>query len=152
MPDMLVPLYALPFDRVDPPAGIDIRPALAPETHLVTGFARRLFSEGWASECATGMAAVPATVMIAVEHGRLAGFACHDVTARGFFGPTGVDPEFRGRGVGTALLRASLLAMRQAGYGYAVIGGAGPVDFYAAQCGAIEIPGSGEGIYKGMLK
>ena len=37
------------------------------------------------------------------------------------------------------------------GYGYAIIGGAGPIGFYEKSVGAIAIPGSSPGIYKGML-
>lgn len=83
---------------------------------------------------------------------KLVGFACYDATCKGFFGPTGVDDVCRGKGVGTALLLACLHDMRAQGYGYAVIGGAGPVAFYEKTVGAIEIPDSKPGIYKGMLR
>ncbi len=52
-----------------------------------------------------------------------------------------------GRGVGAALTLAVLAAMREDGYAYAIIGGAGPADFYARVAGAIEIPGSTPGVY-----
>ena len=51
------------------------------------------------------------------------GFACYDTTHKNFFGPTGVDAAKRGQGIGTALLLATLHAMREAGYMYAIIGG-----------------------------
>jgi hypothetical protein len=38
------------------------------------------------------------------------------------------------------------------GYAYAIIGGVGPVEFYAKTVGAIVIAGSQPGIYGGMLK
>ncbi|WP_048645443.1 GNAT family N-acetyltransferase [Nitratireductor soli] len=151
MPDLLVPLYRLPAERPRDD-GIAIRRAIAPEMHVVCDFAERHFSRNWASECAVAFAAQPPGVLVAVEEGQLLGFACYDATAKGFFGPTGVAEEARGRGVGVGLLMAALHAMRQAGYAYAVIGGAGPVDFYKRQCGAIEIPGSDPGIYGGMLR
>jgi hypothetical protein len=41
--------------------------------------------------------------------------------------------------------------MRQAGYGYAIIGGVGPADFYVKTVGATPIEGSEPGIYRGLL-
>ena len=66
---------------------------------------------------------------------------------RGFFGPTGVDPAYRGKGIGKALLLKCLEAMRNEGYGYAVIGGAGPVNFYEKCCGATVILWCGLGVF-----
>jgi predicted N-acetyltransferase YhbS len=71
---------------------------------------------------------------------------------KGFFGPTGVDAHQRGRGIGKALLVACLQAMRHEGYGYAIIGGVGPAEFYSKAVGATLIEGSAPGIYKGMLR
>jgi hypothetical protein len=48
-------------------------------------------------------------------------------------------------------LRVSLTAMRDAGYGYAIIGGVGPAEFYRRTVGAIKIPDSNPGIYAEML-
>ena len=70
---------------------------------------------------------------------KLVGFACYDTSARGFFGPTGVDETARGGGIGHALLLASLLDMRAQGYGYAIVGDVGPVDFYVRAVGATPI-------------
>jgi GNAT superfamily N-acetyltransferase len=153
MPDLLVPLYRLGEERgTGVENGVTVRRALAPEAHRVIAFAERHFSKSWGSECLVAMAGRPPGVFIAVESGELLGFACYDATARGFFGPTGVGEAARGKGVGRRLLLATLHAMREAGYAYAVIGGAGPVDFYRRHCPAIEIPGSEPGIYEGMLK
>ena len=58
----------------------------------------------------------------------------------------------RGQGIGTALLIASLWGLRELGYVYAVIGGAGPTDFYQRAVGAIVIPDSEPGIYVDLLK
>ena len=38
------------------------------------------------------------------------------------------------------------------GFAYAIIGGVGPVEFYAKSVGAVVIDGSEPGIYGGMLK
>lgn len=45
------------------------------------------------------------------------------------------------------MLLTALDRMRQAGYGYAIIGGVGPTAFYAKTVGAIVIDGSSPGIY-----
>ena len=49
-------------------------------------------------------------------------------------------------------LRVTLRGMREAGYGYAVIGAPGPVGFYQRRLDALEIPRSEPGIYAGMLR
>ena len=48
--------------------------------------------------------------------------------------------------------RNVLEAMREAGYGYAAIGWAGPIDFFKKTVGATVIPDSEPGVYKNMLK
>jgi hypothetical protein len=93
----------------------------------------------------------PVSCYIAVKEERLIGFACYDATALGYFGPTGVEESQRGKGTGRALLLACLLDMRIKGYGYAVIGFVGPAEFYRKAVGAVEIPDSTPGIWKGML-
>jgi hypothetical protein len=80
------------------------------------------------------------------------GFACHDATMKGFFGPTGVDEAQCGKGIGEARWIATLKGMREGGYAYGVIGGAGPVEFYRMRLDALPIPGSESGIYAGMLR
>ena len=49
------------------------------------------------------------------------------------------------------LLFACLEDMRQQGFGYAIIGGVGPAEFYAKAVGAVAIDGSEPGIYRGLL-
>ncbi|MEB0161092.1 hypothetical protein, partial [Pseudomonas sp. AH2 (2023)] len=53
-----------------------------------------------------------------------------------------------------ALFYHTLAAMKAHGYAYAVIGSAGPVDFYANAVGAIAITSSADGndVYQGMLR
>jgi predicted N-acetyltransferase YhbS len=107
----------------------------------------RTFSPGWAAECEVAFGHVPPRCFVAMRDDAVVAFACHDVTRRNFFGPTGVARDERGQGIGEALTLATLAAMREDGYAYAIIGGAGPVDFYARVAGAIEIEGSTPGIY-----
>jgi hypothetical protein len=154
MADLLVRLYDLP--ELDPmrmsAAGVTIRRALPPEKHIVTDWIVRHFNRHWASECETAFSGHPVSVWIAIREDKLLGFACADATAKGFFGPTGVSPANQGKGIGEALLFAALRGLREAGYAYAVIGGAGPVGFYKKRLAAFEIPGSKPGLYRDMLR
>ena len=155
MPDMLVKLYDLPAlepaisnQRV---AGVNIRRGMTPEKFLVLGWIKEHFSEYWVSEADVGFSVHPTTVMLAHRGDQMLGFACYDTTFKNFFGPTGVDAAERGQGIGTALLLATLHAMRDAGYMYAIIGGAGPVGYYE-KVGAAVIPDSEPSrAYNGML-
>jgi GNAT superfamily N-acetyltransferase len=153
--DMLVKLYDLPdsgpLKEQLAQAGVSLRRALAPEKHKVIAWIRDNFSDYWASEADVAFSREPVSCFIAVKGGKIAGFACHDVTCRNFFGPTGVDPKARKGGVGTALLLACLEDMKHAGFGYAIIGGVGPADYYAKAVGAVPIEGSDVGIYRGLL-
>ena len=156
MTDMLVKLYALPPIEADLAAlaeqGISIRRGLAPEKHLVLEWVATHFSAHWASECDIAFNRQPPSIWLAVQDGALVGFGCYDTTALGFFGPTGVAESMRGRGTGKVLLLACLHAMRSLGYGYAVIGGVGPVEFYQRVAGAQVIEDSSPGVYAGMLR
>jgi GNAT superfamily N-acetyltransferase len=155
MIDMLVRLYDLPdssalYDAVAA-QGIQLRRARAFEKHTVAAFARNHFTEKWASEIEVAMSRQPISCYIATRDKRVLGFACYDVTARGFFGPTGVIEEARGLGLGKALLMMALEGLRDLGHAYGIIGGVGPKEFYEKACGAIEIPGSDPGIYGDLL-
>jgi GNAT superfamily N-acetyltransferase len=156
MLDMLVKLYELPemqplLDTLSG-QGIDIRRALAPEKHFVTAFIGQHFGAYWVSETEVAFGNHPYSCWIATYDGQCIGFASYDTSAKGFFGPTGVDEAYRGKGIGKALLLACLYDMRAQGYGYAIIGDAGPMDFYTKAVGAVAIPGSNPGVYRGMLR
>jgi GNAT superfamily N-acetyltransferase len=153
--DLLVRLYDLPAFEAEEKtaaAGIVVRRALPPEGHVILEWIGQHFSSHWRSEASLALAQQPATIYIAVREQALLGFACFDTSAKGFFGPTGVDEAERGQGIGEALLIATLRGMREAGYGYAVIGDPGPVAFYQKRLDALEIPKSKPGIYAGMLR
>jgi hypothetical protein len=153
--DMLVKLYDLPDSRPAfaklREAGIDVRRALAPEKHKVIAWVSKTFSAAWASETDVAFSRQPVSCFIATDRRKIVGFACHDATCPNFFGPTGVESAARNKGMGAALLFACLEDMRQAGYGYAIIGGVGPAEFYAKTVGAVAIEGSEPGIYRGLL-
>src|SRR5687767_5730061 len=153
---MLVRLYELPESatlverlRAD---GVDVRRALAPEKHVVVSWVRQQFGDGWASECEVSFARLPIACFRAQRGQAVLGFACYDSTAKAFFGPTGVLEAERKQGIGTALLLVTLDAMAAEGYAYAIIGGAGPADFYANTVGAVPIAGSTPGIYANLLR
>ena len=93
----------------------------------------------------------PVSCFIAIQQKKIVGFACHDATCPNFFGPTGVDPKAQKNGIGKALLFACLEAMKHQGFGYAIIGGVGPAEFYAKAVGAVAIESSEPGIYRGLL-
>jgi GNAT superfamily N-acetyltransferase len=153
--DLLVRLYDMPETEATAKvaaAGIVVRRALPPERHLILDWVGVRFGAHWVSEAAVGLSQQPPTTLVAVKGDTLVGFACYDTTAKGFFGPTGVDTAARGGGIGEALLFATLRAMREAGYAYAVIGDPGPVEFYRKRLDALEIPSSSPGVYAGMLR
>jgi GNAT superfamily N-acetyltransferase len=155
MPDLLVRLYDLPGAASElnhlAGRGIVIRRAMAYEKLPVVEWVKHRFGNGWADECDVAFSRIPAACFIATKAGKIVGFACHDVTCLNFFGPTGVDEKYRGTGIGKALLLSCLHAMAAQGYAYAVIGGAGPTEFFIKSAGAQPIAGSTPGIYRDLL-
>ena len=156
MPDMLVKLYGL--ESVDTlleaqdDSGVCIRRILPPEKHILVNWISEEFNEKWASECEIAFTNHPVSCFVAIEKEKIIGFACYNATAKGFFGPEGVEEKSRRRGIGKALALRCLHAMADDGFGYAIIGAAGPTDFYAKAVKATVIEGSTPGIYEGMLK
>lgn len=156
MPDMLVRLYDLPdpsaaYERVTS-AGYEVRRAEPWERLAARDFIREHFPDPWPIEADRAFSNTPITAYVATCGPQIVGFAVYECTRRGFFGPTGVREDLRGRGVGAALLFRCLESMREMGYAYAVIGGVGPASFYEKVCGAFVIPGSDPGIYAPLLE
>jgi GNAT superfamily N-acetyltransferase len=159
MHDMLVKLYELDNYLEDVNFVIPeivIRKPIGPEKHLIAEWVRKKFNPAWSSEADAAMSNQPATCFVAVKNNplnkELVGFSCYDATARGFFGPMGVMDSERGKGLGRALLLAALVDMRNYGYGYAIIGGVGPAEFYHKAVGAVNIEGSTPSIWKTWLQ
>jgi GNAT superfamily N-acetyltransferase len=156
MSDLLVNLLKLP--QLEPlvselsAQNVIIRRAQSFEITHVRLFIEENFSIAWADEISVGFANKPVSVYLATRDATVIGFAGYECTRRDFFGPTGVLESERGRGIGKALLIAALWGLRELGYVYAIIGGAGPVEFYQRIVGAIEISGSAPGIYTDLLK
>lgn len=155
MIDMLVRLYDLPdvstLASELEGKGILIRKPGAYERHLVLAWVEKTFSPKWVSETKVAFSRQPIACHIATMEGKVVGFACYDVTARGFLGPMGVDPSLRQGGVGKVLLVSALKSLREMGFAYGVIGGVGPEEFYRKTVGAMPIEGSSPGIYRDIL-
>lgn len=152
MADLLVNLLKLPALEDSAEEGVLIRRAQPFELTPVRRFVETNFSLAWADEVSVGFARQPISVFIATIDREIAGFAGYECTRRGFFGPTGVTPAAQGKGIGKALLLASLYALRELGYVYGIIGAAGPVRFYQKTVGAIVIPDSSPGLYTDLLR
>ena len=170
MADLLVKLYQLPDASARLAAlsarGISVRAAAPTEGDLVARWVTKHFNESWGR--AAGIAALrhPSTCYLAIEQHEghtathpydlppetLVGFACYDSDVLGMFGPIGVHPDRQDRGIGTALLHRTLRGMAEEGYAYAIIGWAGPVDWYAREVGATLIEGSEPGPFRGSLR
>jgi predicted N-acetyltransferase YhbS len=157
MPDMLVRLYDLPegaaYHARAAAAGIAVRRLDAWDRAVLRRFVTEHFGESWASEADVAFAGGhPITGFVAVEDGSIAGFAVYEASRRGFFGPTGVREDLRGKGVGASLLFRCLEGMREMGYAYAIIGGVGPAEFYEKTCGAKIIEGSDVSVYGDLYR
>jgi predicted N-acetyltransferase YhbS len=153
---MLVRLYDLPDPeghyRRAREAGASIRRVEPWDRFALRSFIEANFWAAWAPEADLAFSGHPITGFVATMEGGIVGFAVYECSRRGFFGPTGVREDLRGRGLGAALLLCCLEAMREMGYGYAVIGGVGPQAFYEKVCGAFVIPGSEAGIYRSVYE
>ncbi len=77
---------------------------------------RNNFNGAWASEAEVALSNHPMSCFVAIKDKQFLGFACYDATALGFIGPIVVKEQYRGQDIGTALLKASLLDMKNKGY------------------------------------
>jgi ribosomal protein S18 acetylase RimI-like enzyme len=146
MSDYLVKLYKLQ-PVLTPP---DIRRPIGPEYLALLDWVKNSFGTAWASECMAALSNCPPSIFICAR-GQFIGFCCYDATAKGFLGPIGVLQTYRGQNIGSHLLLAALNAMHREGYGYAIIGSIGPVEFFRKVCQAEEIKDSTPGIYQGAI-
>lgn len=154
--DMLVRLYALPplapearkMDEI----GVTISRAFPPNRIHIVDWVREHSSVYAAGEAECCFSAVRPTMFIAHRGDEIIGYACYNATAPDFFGPTRVLDSEQGKGIGRALLLHCLHALREEGYGYAIIGSVGPVEFYQKTVGAVCIEDSTPGLYGDMLR
>ena len=143
MPDMLVKLYDKKQDMsVCVEEGVSIKRAMALDKNAIVDFVKSNFGNNWEAECERAIFNSPPSCYIAVKDKKIIGFACYDATALGYLGPVGVLPEERKKGLGKMLLNKCLQSMKEKGYGYAVIGFVGPVEYYSQHFNAVVIEGS----------
>ena len=121
-----------------PAAGTPARRPAHGEAERVLTFIEREFGRIWRFEAAKAFDSEVPQIFITGDGTEITGFAVHDVNNRGlgFFGPTGVAASMRGRGLGCALLLASLADLRRLGYAQAVIPWTDALRFYRNCCGA----------------
>lgn len=138
--DMLVSLNKIPEYEVA--ADVKIKHAMPGDKKKILDFIGENFSEVWIYEAEHALSQEFGKCFIATIDGKLVGFACYDACARGFFGPIGVLSEVRHKKIGKALFLRTLQAMKEYGYGYAIIGWVGEAaGFYEKVAGAKFIEG-----------
>lgn len=148
--DLLVDLYTVDFSKKE--NDVAIKRALSPNIDKIINYVGENFNRSWASEIKAALYKPHPTCYIAVIDKEIVGFACYDATAKGFFGPTGVSEEHRGKGIGTSLLMYCLKAMLYDGYSYAIIGGVrGAIGFYEKTCNAVKIENS-KNVYQRLIE
>lgn len=145
MSDMLVHLYNLDFSQKYPSDDVKVVRVLSPNSDKVIEFVEKNFSKGWASEVKSALYKTQPTCFIALHDNKIVGFSAYDATAKGYFGPIGVDETLRGKNIGKALILHTLEGMYHDGYGYAIIGGAGSgvYKFYEKTVDAVIIEKKG---------
>ena len=155
--DLLVRLWTLPGKepvlRALGDKGVSVKRVIAPDKGRVLAFVQKHFGGGWMHECEAALSTVPSTCYAAVKDKEIIGFSCFEATGKDYFGPIGINPAFRGLGVGEGLLLACLHSMWEMGYAYAIIGWADEAQgFYERTGGAIPIPDSHPAIYQNLIR
>ncbi|MDE7552518.1 GNAT family N-acetyltransferase [Bacillus tropicus] len=121
-----------------------VRKANASDFEQLASFVEAEFGERWLHSIEYGFRTYKenSPIYIAEKEEVIVGFACYDVVRgkKGLFGPMGIAKQNRVKGVGRQLLHLCLQSMKQEGYEYAIIGQAGPIEFYERTCDARLIP------------
>ena len=112
------------------------------DKNTILDFVESNFQKNWVYEVEHALMGDVSKCFIATEEGKLIGFACYDSSSKGFFGPIGGLEERRKENIGQALLIRTLNAMKEYGYGYAIIGWVSDAEqFYRKTVGAEFIKG-----------
>lgn len=139
--DMVVSLknYSSPHLQVNEAT---FRRAKQSDAISLNRFIEKEFGSRWLQSIENGFEQENIPIFIALDGQRIVGFACFDVVRRkkGLFGPMGTSLSNRIQGIGYTLLHYCLLEMKEIGYEYAIIGEAGPIEFYEKACSAVVIP------------
>ena len=138
--DMIVNLTNLPEMSLS--GCLKIKRAFVGDKETILDFVESNFQKNWVYEVEHALMGDVSKCFIATEEGKLIGFACYDSSSKGFFGPIGVLEERRKENIGQALLIRTLNAMKEYGYGYAIIGWVSDAEqFYRKTVGAEFIKG-----------
>lgn len=138
--DMITHLGKYTFPNVDSPL---IRRANSKDENNIVNFVDKNFSKEWSQTIRTAFLLDDPSIYIVYDNYKeIIGFAAFDIykNRKCYFGPMGVTKSNRIKGIGYALLHHCLKDMKEIGYEYAVIGGAGPIEFYEKACNAVVIP------------
>ncbi|KXY29499.1 acetyltransferase [Bacillus cereus] len=132
------------FDPICNSLSCNIRKAIFSDFEKLARFVKDEFGERWLKSLDYGFRTYKEElpIFIAEQEGAIIGFACYDVVRgkKGLFGPMGTAKHNRVNGVGKTLLNHCLYNMKKSGYEYAIIGQAGPIEFYERCCNARLIP------------
>lgn len=85
----------------------------------------------WRYEGLKCLEADPPTGFLARREGKIVGFAVYSIARPTWFGPIGTDPEQRGLGIGTVLLKRCFADLQRAGEKTSEIAWIGPMYFYS---------------------
>lgn len=121
----------------------NIRKVNKNEINELVHFIEKNFSNEWAQTIREAFSLNNPPVYVAFDdNGDIIGFAAYDIYKNNkcYFGPMGVALSNRVKGIGYSLLHHCLKDMSDIGYEYAIIGQAGPIEFYEKACNAVVIP------------
>ncbi len=139
--DMAVPLKDYEFPSILT-SNINYRKAEPNDAASLKVFVESEFGARWLDSIENGFLKDNIPIFIALDDNQIIGFACFDVVRKrkGLFGPMGTTLSNRVQGIGFILLHHCLREMQEIGYEYAIIGQAGPLEFYEKACNAVVIP------------
>lgn len=139
--DMAVSLKDYSFPRITSNKVIYRQAEISDAVSLLL-FIENEFGNRWLDAIKHGFQEENIPIFIALDDGLIVGFACFDVVRekKGLFGPMGTSLSHRLQGIGRNLLHYCLNDMKEIGYEYAIIGEAGPLEFYEKSCHAVVIP------------
>ena len=101
---------------------IIIRKAVWKEKERIINWVKDTFSPCWGYEVSCGFKDPDnITIWVATKNDKIVGFSAYSVLDKNWFGPVGVDLDFRGKGIGSVLLFEALRSLREEGYRYVTI-------------------------------
>ncbi|GAA0417468.1 GNAT family N-acetyltransferase [Virgibacillus salarius] len=139
--DMITHLGNYSFPNI--PSSFGIRRVYHTDRNKLVSFVYDHFSREWSLTIERAFVEGKDTIYVATDSQRnYVGFAAFDIfqNKKNYFGPMGVKLDLRGNGIGFGLLHHCLRDMKEIGYEYAILGGAGPIEFYEKACKAVIIP------------